>query len=88
MKKLPVFVVSLAFAANGLAQTQGPVPAENPVQMAQAQAEAAPGGASQGAAPATSSGGTAGVLAVIAAAVAAVAAVTAYSSTTSTATNH
>ena len=79
MKNLSVLLVSLAFAANGLAQTPGS--AEGPVQVAQAGGAA--GGAAQGAAPAASTGATAGVAAVIAAGIAAVAAVTAYSSTSS-----
>jgi hypothetical protein len=84
VKKLAVLLVSLAFAANALAQAPAPDTAQGPVQVAQA------GGAAQGATvPAASTGGgTAGVLAVIAAGIAAIAAVTAYSSTESAPSNH
>lgn len=87
MKKLAVLLVSLAFAADALAQTPAPDTAQGPVQVAQAGGSA--GGAAQGATlPAASTGGgTAGIVAVIAAGVAAIASVTAYSSTTS-ASNH
>lgn len=80
MKKLAVLLVSLAFAADALAQT--PAPQGGPVQVAQA------GGAAQGASVPPASGGTASaVAAMVAVGVAAVAAVTAYSSTSSS-TNH
>ena len=83
MKKLAFLLVSLAFAADALAQTPAPDRAQGgPVQVAQA------GGAAQGASLPPASGGTAsGVAAMVAVGVAAIAAVTAYSSTSS-ASNH
>ena len=78
MKNLAVLLVSLAFSANGLAQS----PAQEPVQLAQA------GGAAQGAAlPTTTTSAASATVAVIAAAAAGVAAVIGYNSTTS-AHNH
>ncbi len=80
MKNLAVLLVSLAFAADALAQTPAPDTAQGPVQVAQA------GGAAQGAAvPAasTGAGGTATAVAIVAAGVAAIASVTAYNTTSS-----
>src|SRR5207247_3550179 len=78
LKTLPVFVslvfASLAFAADGFAQ----MPAQGPMQVAQAA-----GGASQGAVPTASSGGVMSTMvSAIAAAAAAAAALAANASVT------
>ena len=83
LKTLPVFVslvfASLAFAADGFAQ----MPAQGPMQVAQAA-----GGASQGAVPTASSGGVMSTMVSIIAAGAAAAAAVATSNTTVTAPSH
>lgn len=85
MKKLMVLLVSVAFAADALAQGPAPDAAQGPVQLAQAGGSA--GGAAQGATlPAASTGATSTIVAVVAAGAAAIASVVAYNSTSSS--NH
>ena len=83
MKTLPLVVslvfASLAFAADGFAQTS----AQGPMQLAQAA-----GGASQGAVPTGSSGGVMSTLVSLVAAGAAAAAAVATSNTTVSAPSH
>jgi hypothetical protein len=78
VKTIPVLLVSLAFAVDGLAQAPGAGPKQAPVQLAQAA-----GGASQGAgAPSTLSVVASTAVAVVAVGIAAAASVATYNTTT------